>query len=185
MRKYYVYIHINSITSQPFYVGKGEGYRSKRRSGRSKDWNDIVSKYGYVIKIIESGLSEIESIQREKHYISLYGRIDNKTGILINKTSGGNYGTSGRVVTNDERRRISDTLKMKYEQGILKKKDKKEKIKGPGSGSNNPHKGRFRIQDELVLKISKIDDYKIACETYNICPATFYKMKKNIKTNNV
>jgi hypothetical protein len=71
---------------------------------------------------------------------------------------------------------------MKYQTGILKQ-NKKERVKGPGKGKNSPYKDSFRLDKTSILQISKIEDYKIACRDYNICPATFYKIKK--KSNDI
>ena len=47
---FYVYVHKRNDNGSIFYVGKGKGYRSKSKSGRSKHWFNIVNKHGYTIE---------------------------------------------------------------------------------------------------------------------------------------
>jgi hypothetical protein len=96
---YYLYAHIRLDTNQPFYIGVGgksrketfeKYYRaSEKGSRRNKIWNDIKNKTSYYIKIILHSDSLKEIYQKEIEFISLYGRIDDKTGILSNMCAGG------------------------------------------------------------------------------------------------
>ena len=101
---YYVYSHINAITKEVFYIGKGKDKRAYIKRGRSKYWKRIVNKYGYEIEIIHSNLSNEEACKLEKEYILKYGRRDIGTGILINFTDGGE-GTLNRPM-NDKTKKI-------------------------------------------------------------------------------
>lgn len=178
MNKYYIYFHINPLTNKPFYIGKGEGFRARRKSQRSKEWNDVVSKYGYVIDIVEDNLTEVEAMNRERFYINWFGRLNNETGILINKTGGGS-GSSGAVVTDETRLKIRETLKRKYKSGEIVP-NYKPKVDKPfiGSGMNQKYKGTFRLPQNIIEEISKISYFKDACDKFNICPATYYKIRR-------
>lgn len=92
--KYCVYFHINSFTEEVFYVGIGTIQRPKQNYKRSDYWKNYVKKYGFKPKIIEKGLGWDEACKLEKHFISLFGRKDTGTGMLINQTNGGD-GTGG------------------------------------------------------------------------------------------
>jgi len=89
--KYYVYAHINLTTNVIFYVGKGFNGRDTSLYRRSKYWCRIVNKYGYDIIRLEDGLTNEESLEREKYWINRIGRKINN-GTLINMTDGGDGG---------------------------------------------------------------------------------------------
>jgi hypothetical protein len=92
MKKYYVYVFLREDRYTPYYVGKGSGNRCysnvKRGNGRR-----VPSDKSRVVKIKEN-LTEEESFDLEKILILFWGRKDTGTGILYNRTDGGE-GTSG------------------------------------------------------------------------------------------
>lgn len=88
-KKFYIYAHINLSNDEIFYIGKGCGNRSNKTTNRSEFWNNIVSKYGYDILLIEEELTEEESFELEKYYINKIGRRDLGLGTLVNMTDGG------------------------------------------------------------------------------------------------
>lgn len=106
---YYIYFHINPLKNQVFYVGKGSGKRAWIKSNRSDYWKRYVKKYGYIVDITDSGLSEEEAFAKEKFYINFFGRKDLGKGVLINLTDGGE-GQSGNVFDIDTRLKISKKL---------------------------------------------------------------------------
>lgn len=88
----YVYRHIRIDKNEPFYIGIGKIPNYKRaylKSIRNIIWKQIVAKTTYNIEILFDDLSWDEAIIKEQEFISLYGRIDNKTGTLANMTDGG------------------------------------------------------------------------------------------------
>jgi hypothetical protein len=88
---FYVYAHINSITNDVFYIGKGCLNRSKSKSNRSKAWKKEVENIDYHIKILDSNLTEDQAFVKEKYYIQKFGRKDKGLGTLVNLNDGG-YG---------------------------------------------------------------------------------------------
>ena len=92
---FYVYAHINSITKEVFYIGKGSSNRYKSKSGRSKVWKETTENCDYYVEILEDKLREDESFNREKYYIQKFGRKDKGLGSLVNLNDGG-YG-GGRM----------------------------------------------------------------------------------------
>lgn len=83
---YYTYAYISKKTRLPYYIGKGLGnrmYVSHRNHGITtpRDLTQIV--------VLEQGLTELGALALERRYILWYGRKDTKTGILHNKTDGG------------------------------------------------------------------------------------------------
>jgi hypothetical protein len=84
MNNYYVYFHINSLTNQIFYVGKGKGKRAYTKTGRNNFWKRIVKKYGWIVNIVEDNLTSEQALEREIFYIKKIGRTN-----LCNLTDGG------------------------------------------------------------------------------------------------
>lgn len=110
MNKYYIYFHIRLDNNTIFYVGKGKDKRASVKRGRSKYWKNIVNKCGYKIEYKETNLTEEEAKEREKYWISFYGRLDQNKGCLINFTDGGE-GTSGRIISKSTRNAVSESNK--------------------------------------------------------------------------
>jgi|688.fasta_scaffold561519_2 hypothetical protein len=103
---YYVYYYLRSSDSihgkagTPYYVGKGKG---NRINGTHSVPVPADSKYK--IKIAES-LTDTHAKALEKIHISFWGRLDLNTGILRNRTGGGDGGL-GRYYSEEECRNRS------------------------------------------------------------------------------
>lgn len=96
MNRFYVYAYLrskDSVTAKagtPYYIGKGCNRRMFERH--------IVSKPSKEnIVILFDSLLEIGAFILERNLIRWFGRKDIKTGILHNRTDGGD-GASGRIV---------------------------------------------------------------------------------------
>jgi hypothetical protein len=87
--EFYVYAHRKATTGEIFYIGKGKDSRCKVTQRRTDHWNRIVKKHGLIIDIVFSNLSESEAFEAEVFLISEIGRLNLKTGKLINLTDGG------------------------------------------------------------------------------------------------
>ncbi len=115
MEKVHVYFHLNAITGKVFYVGIGIKFRPYRKSGRSLFWNRVVNKYGYRVEIIHTFDCWEKAKSAEKYYIKKFGRVDLKTGTLVNLTDGGDgvlgCRNLGRVVSAETRAKQSASLK--------------------------------------------------------------------------
>jgi len=101
---FYVYEHLRNDTKQPFYIGKGCGKRARSRFGRTKHWNNIVSKAnGFTVNYLIKDIDENLAFFCEEETIDFY----RKKGIeIINLTNGGE-GSSGRVVSKETIEKIS------------------------------------------------------------------------------
>lgn len=112
----HIYRHIRLDKNEPFYVGIGlddipkRAYETKKR--RSQWWNNIVNKYGYSVDILFENVTIDFAKEKEKEFISLYGRIDLGTGTLCNQTNGGD-GMNGWKANAENKINMSKAAKIR------------------------------------------------------------------------
>lgn len=107
--RFYIYAYIRSKDSKfakagtPYYLGKGNGDRAWFRN---RDEGIRMPPDKKHIIILEYNLSDVGALALERRYIRWYGRIDNGTGILRNRTDGGE-GAAGAIRTLDQLENMS------------------------------------------------------------------------------
>jgi len=145
MNIYYVYQYLRSKDSDqgkagtPYYVGKGCRQRAwdKKRSVR------LPSDKSLIVLVAEH-LTESEAFDLEKSLIKKWGRLDIGTGILRNKTDGGE-GSSGLVRTKESNEKTSKSLTgHTLSQKTRDKIGKSNKGKTRGIKRKNPRSDEYR-----------------------------------------
>jgi len=96
---YYTYAYLREDKT-PYYIGKGKGNRLNEKKGRPCN----LPPKERIIKL-KQNLTEEEAFKHEIYMISVFGRIDLGTGILRNKTNGGD-GASGAIITEETREKL-------------------------------------------------------------------------------
>ena len=101
---YYTYAYLREDRT-PYYIGKGKGNRAyKKKRGKinpPKDKSRII--------FLKQNLTEAEAFKHEIYMIGVFGRKDLGTGILHNRTDGGE-GSSGWVPSEETKRKLSEAL---------------------------------------------------------------------------
>jgi hypothetical protein len=95
--EYYTYAYLRE-DGTPYYIGKGKGNRAHNQHKRKGIGFLPVPPKDRIIKL-KQNLTEEEAFKHEVYMISVFGRKDLGTGILINLTNGGE-GPSGAIPWN-------------------------------------------------------------------------------------
>jgi len=157
--RFYTYAYLRE-NKTPYYIGKGSGKRIYQNTGRTckkpKDKSKII--------FLKKNLTEQEAFKHEIYMISVFGRKDLRTGILHNRTNGGE-GVSGVCLTECQRkeRSLSRKGQIPWNKGMrgvtFLSEETKKKMSESSKGRKKPWlKGREVSKEkiEFMKKISKI-----------------------------
>jgi hypothetical protein len=131
--RFYTYAYLRKDRT-PYYIGKGKRSRaySKWRTGVKppKDKSRII--------FLKQNLTEKEAFRHEIYMIAMFGRKDLGTGILHNRTDGGE-GKTGYIHTKETKEKIGKKHKNKVVTEETRQKLRLRK------GENNPRSKWWRI----------------------------------------
>ena len=153
---YYTYAYLREDRT-PYYIGKGKGNRAYNRSKNCikppKDKSRII--------FLKQNLTEEEAFKHEIYMIAVFGRKDLGTGILHNRTNGGDGG-SGRIMSEKNRKKLSERMKGENnpQYGKIRSEETRRKLSETHKGKNN-HFYNKTHSEETKRKISEVRKGKI------------------------
>jgi hypothetical protein len=136
--EYYTYAYLRE-DGTPYYIGKGKNYRAYNDGGKPCCRPPIKER----IIILKNNLTEEDAHRHEIYMISIFGRKDIGTGILRNKTNGGE-GKSGWVPS-------QETIEKLRKANLGRKHSKKtcEKMSKSKMGHSVDEKTKNKIANSL------------------------------------
>jgi hypothetical protein len=158
--RFYTYAYLREDRT-PYYIGKGTRKRifqkRKRCCRPPKDKSRII--------FLKQNLTEEEAFKHEIYMIAVFGRKDLGTGILHNRTDGGE-GKSGWVASEETRRKMSESGKVKiYSEEHRKKIGESNKRRIVSEETRRKMSERIR-SEETRRKMSESGKVKIFSEEH-------------------
>jgi len=143
--RFYTYAYLRKDRT-PYYIGKGSGYRiydkGRREFKPPKDKSRII--------FLKQNLTEEDAFKHERYMIAFFGRKDLGTGILRNRTDGGEGG-SGCIASEETRRKRRETS-----IGRIVSQKTRDKISKANTGKTHSEETKKKLSEiNKGKKISK------------------------------
>ena len=142
---YYTYAYLREDKT-PYYVGKGKGRRLYKRTKRDikppKDKTRII--------FLKQNLTEEEAFKHEIYMIAVFGRKDLGTGILRNKTDGGD-GVSGYIFTETQRQAVIKSNKKR--KGWKLTEEVKRELSERAKGRKLTEEAKQKLSEKAKLRV--------------------------------
>ena len=151
-QRFYTYAYLREDRT-PYYIGKGQTQRLYQKGGKPCGFPKDKSR---IIKL-KQNLTEEEAFIHEVYMIAVFGRKDLGTGILHNRTNGGE-GCSGMVCSEKTKRKISEGNKGKvpWNKNISHTNETKRKIGVANTGKVSYWKDKTLPKDAIEkMKLTK------------------------------
>jgi len=190
---YYTYAYLREDRT-PYYVGKGKGDRvhdkGKKEIKPPKNKSRII--------FLKQNLTEEEAFKHEIYMIAVFGRIDLGTGILRNRTNGGE-GTSGCIPSEETKRKMSESKKGKTlsdkhrknlsdaQKGRTFSEEHRRKLSESKKGKSLPEETKNKISEATKGKTFSEETRRKLCEMKLKYYYTIYSTTQDVtyKTNNI
>jgi hypothetical protein len=142
-KRFYTYAYLREDRT-PYYIGKGKGRRLYVK--RYKGINPPKDKIRIIF--LKQNLTEQEAFEHEIYMISVFGRKDLGSGILHNRTDGGD-GKSGAIQSDETRIKISEATK-----GQIRTEETRRRMSESKKGENNYRYGK-PLSEKHKLRLSE------------------------------
>jgi hypothetical protein len=145
--EYYTYAYLRK-DGTPYYIGKGNG----RRAYQKQKWHNPPKNKSRII-FLKQNLTEEKAFKHEIYMIAVFGRKDLGTGILRNRTNGGE-GVSGLVHTDESKEKMSKASKgNSHFKGKKHTEESKRKNSEAHKGKNLSEEHRRKVGEAFKGKI--------------------------------
>lgn len=193
--EYKIYFLIDPRTGEVRYVGKTTKKLTYRLMNGHMQDSSITHKTNWVkslkkedllpeIKLVKICESEYRCNYAEGFYIKLIGRADKGKGILVNATDGGE-GTTGRVLSEETKKKISKGNKGKLLGRKLPEKVKKKMMKTRSSFSEKKKKEISRKISEANKGKNMSDETKEKLREINLGRTHSQEIRDKISKNGI